>query len=458
MSFFSLESSLQQLSQTFMSNRSYSTLKSVFPDPNSQAKLQEQSASVTVAVSTACDPPKLDDFNPVASASASDAKEAGDVVRTFTKFDDMQLKDDILRGVYAFGFETPSVIQQKGIVPVSQGGDVILQAQSGTGKTAAFGIGVLQQLRTDVPDCQALILSPTRELALQTQSVVAALGERMNVRTHCAVGGTVVAEDVSMLRSGVHVLCGTPGRIWDHIQRGNLNTTTISTKVLDEVDEMLSAGFHDQVRNVFKAMPTNCQAVAVSATLTEQVLETINRFMRNPTKILIPPEEVPLKAIQQYFVDCGKPSSRFDVLCDIYEHLSVNQTVIFCNTRGAAEELARQLQEADFSVSVLHSELPPQERMVRMRDFRRGSTRVLIATDIIARGIDVQQVSIVVNFDVPRDPANYIHRIGRGGRHGRKGSAINLVTARDAQALQDIESYYSIQIKELPVNFPELLA
>jgi superfamily II DNA/RNA helicase len=381
-----------------------------------------------------------------------------DDTRTYAKFDDMGLSDDILRGIYAYGFEAPSTIQQRAIVPICRGGDVIMQAQSGTGKTAAFGIGILHQVRLSNTQCQALILSPTRELAQQTETVIAALGERVHVRTHCAVGGASVADDLSMLRTGVHVLCGTPGRIWSHIEQGKLKTASISTIVLDEVDEMLSAGFLEQVRAIFQAMPASCQAVAVSATFTEQVLDTIDLFMRSPTRILLPPEEVPLKAIQQFYADCGKPVDRFGVLCDIYEHLSVSQTVVFCNTRTSAEQLAQQMQEADFAVSVIHSDLSPQERTLRMREFRRGSTRVLIATNIIARGIDVQHVSIVVNFDIPRDPASYIHRIGRGGRHGRKGTAINLATNRDAQALQDIEQHYSIEIKELPMDFPTLLA
>lgn len=350
-------------------------------------------------------------------------------------------------------------MQQKAIVPICKGGDVVMQAQSGTGKTGAFSIGLLEQLDLSQNTCQAIILSPTRELAKQTDLVLCAIGQHLGVRTLCAVGGTSLSEDRAALQHqrGVHVVCGTPGRILDHIRRGNLETRHIKSIVLDEVDVMLSIGFKEQVQDVFQSLPRDVQAVAVSATLPSDVLAMMDTFLRSPTRILIPTEDINLQAISQFYVDCEKDAFKVDVLSDLFETLSLSKTVIFTNSRVSAEKLASQLDERDFSVSVLHSELTPQERTARMKDFRHGATRVLIATDLLARGIDVQQVSIVVNYDVPRDIANYIHRIGRGGRLGRKAVAINLVTSRDAYLLADIEAHYKIKIGELPLDVSALL-
>ena len=266
-----------------------------------------------------------------------------------------------------------------------------------------------------------------------------------------------MADDAAVLKRGAHVVCGTPGRVLDHIRRGILDARSIKAVVIDEVDVMLSVGFKEQVQDVFRALPANVQAIAVSATLSTEVMGITEQFLREPTRILIPEEEIPLEAILQFYVDCDKEAFKLDVLCDLFELLSISKTVIFCNSRQTAERLGADMTERDFSVSVLHSDLLPQERVQRMNEFRHGATRVLIATDILARGIDVQQVSIVVNYDVPRDVANYIHRIGRGGRLGRKAVAINLVTPRDTEAVRDIEKHYRISIGEMPSNVATLL-
>ena len=390
--------------------------------------------------------------NTLSPAVPADAR-AEDVI-THVTFDDMQLSDAVLRGIYAFGFEQPSVIQQQAIVPIKRGRDVIMQAQSGTGKTGAFTVGVLERIDVSRNTLQALILAPTRELAQQTEIVVAALGDRMGVRTHCAIGGQSTDDDVRALRAGVHVVCGTPGRIYDLIaKRRALKTEHVVTLVLDEVDVMLSEGFDMQVRDIFQTLPQDVQAVAVSATFTPAVVDMAHRFLRDPVEILLPVEDVPLDAIKQYYVDCGRYEEKFSVICDLFQTLSVSKTVIFCNTRESGEHLCEQLTADDHSVSLIHSDMSQADRKATMKDFRHGDTRVLIATDLLARGIDVQQVSMVVNYDLPRDKANYIHRVGRGGRHGRSATAINLIAGpRDEITLAELQAYYNIRIPELPAT------
>ncbi|KAM5362570.1 hypothetical protein ACJZ2D_012482 [Fusarium nematophilum] len=316
---------------------------------------------------------------------------------TVDSFDDMNLKSELLRGVYAYGFERPSAIQQRAIMPVIKGHDVIAQAQSGTGKTATFSISVLQKIDPNVKQCQALILAPTRELAQQIQKVVVAIGDFMNIECHACIGGTSVREDMKALQDGPHVVVGTPGRVQDMIQRRFLKTDGMKMFVLDEADEMLSRGFTEQIYDIFQLLPQSTQVVLLSATMPQDVLEVTTKFMRDP------------------------------------------------------------LTARDFTVSAMHGDMDQAQRDLIMKEFRSGSSRVLIATDLLARGIDVQQVSLVINYDLPANRENYIHRIGRGGRFGRKGVAINFVTAEDVRMMREIEQFYSTQIEEMPMNVADLI-
>ncbi|KAM7254527.1 hypothetical protein ACFE04_003907 [Oxalis oulophora] len=283
-------------------------------------------------------------------------------------FDAMGLQENLLRGIYAYGFEKPSAIQQRGIVPFTKGLDVIQQAQSGTGKTATFCSGILQQLDYSLVQCQALVLAPTRELAQQIEKVMRALGDYLGVKVHACVGGTSVREDQRILQAGVHAVVGTPGRVFDMLRRQSLRSDHIKMFVLDEADEMLSRGFKDQV----------------------------------------------------------------DWLTD-------------------------KMRSRDHTVSATHGDMDQNTRDIIMREFRSGSSRVLITTDLLARGIDVQQVSLVINYDLPTQPENYLHRIGRSGRFGRKGVAINFVTKDDERMLFDIQKFYNVMIEELPSNVADLL-
>lgn len=378
-------------------------------------------------------------------------------VKIYPTFDSLKLKEDLLRGIYGYGFERPSAIQQRAIVPILSGRDVIAQAQSGTGKTATFSIGVLQRVDIGLRETQALILAPTRELAQQTQSVVLALGDYMNVQAHACIGGTKVGEDVKKLDYGQHVVVGTPGRVFDMIRRRNLRTENIKMLVLDEADEMLSRGFKEQIYDIYRYLPPRVQIVIVSATLPQEVLDITAKFMVEPVQVLVKRDELTLEGIKQFFVDVEREEWKFDTLCDLYDTLTIAQSVIFCNTKRKVDWLTDRMRQANFTVSSMHGEMPQKERDAIMQEFRRGTSRVLITTDVWARGIDVQQVSVVFNYDLPFHRENYLHRIGRSGRFGRKGIAINFVIKEDVHILHDIEQYYATQIDEMPVNVADLV-
>jgi len=372
-------------------------------------------------------------------------------------FDDMKLKEELLRGIYAYGFEKPSAIQQRAIVPCIKGMDVIAQAQSGTGKTATFSIAILEKIDTNLRECQALLLAPTRELAQQIQKVVMSLGDYMGAQCHACIGGTSVREDMRKLDAGQHIVVGTPGRVYDMISRKVLRPTDIKQFVLDEADEMLSRGFKDQIYDVFRFLNQEIQVILLSATMPAEVLEVTKKFMRDPVRILVKKEELTLEGIRQFYISVEREEWKLDTLCDLYETLTITQAVIFCNTRRKVDWLTEKMHQRDFTVSAMHGDMDQKERDVIMREFRSGSSRVLITTDLLARGIDVQQVSLVINYDLPTNRENYIHRIGRGGRFGRKGVAINFVTDEDKRALQDIEKFYNTQIDEMPMNVADLI-
>lgn len=372
-------------------------------------------------------------------------------------FDDMKLKDELLRGIYAYGFEKPSYIQQRGIIPVVQGNDTIAQAQSGTGKTATFSVAALQCVKADNPDCQVLILAPTRELAQQIYKVLNALGDYMDVKSHACVGGTAVREDIQVLQKGVQIVVGTPGRVNDMITRNALKLEKLRIFCLDEADEMLSRGFKDQIYDVFQYLPSEVQVCLFSATMPVEILNMTKRFMRNPVRILVKKEQLTLEGIRQFYVAVEKEDWKLDTLCDLYETLTITQAIIYCNTRRKTEWLCEKMTHRDFTVSAMHGEMEMNERQLIMHEFRSGSSRVLITTDLLARGIDVQQVSLVINYDLPNNRESYLHRIGRSGRFGRKGVAINFVTQEDVRALREIEQFYNTQIEEMPMDVSELM-
>lgn len=364
----------------------------------------------------------------------------------------MVLKDHQLYNKYIIYY-----IKQKAIIPIIKGRDTIAQAQSGCGKTGTFAIALLQQIDEKNDTCQALVLSPTRELALQTQKVIQALSEYMKIKVHACIGGTALREDISSLQSGVHVVVGTPGRVSDMINRGILRLEAMKLFILDEADDLLSRGFMDQIHEIFQFLPPHVQVALFSATMPAEVLDVTGKFMRDPAMILIKKEELTLEGIRQFYIQVEKEEWKFETLCDLYETLTITQSIIYCNTRRKVDWLTEKMAEKNFTVSSMHGDMEMRQREVIMRDFRSGQSRVLITTDLLARGIDVQQVSLVINYDLPSNRENYIHRIGRSGRFGRKGAAINFLVTGDDTFLKDIIEFYNTTIEEMPANIADLI-
>lgn len=372
-------------------------------------------------------------------------------------FDDMGLKEDLLRGVYAYGFEKPSKIQQTAIVPIVQGRNIIAQAQSGTGKTGTFGIGILQRIDTDSNSTQALVLAPTRELVDQIAKVISNIGAFMGVSVEKFIGGTSMREDIGKLRKGVHVVVGTPGRVEDLISKNLIDLDNLKIFVLDETDEMFSKGFIGQVNKIFIKLDESVQIGLFSATLTEDVKQLVVKIMGDPVKIYIPLVEQTLDGIQQYHIKLDD-KQKFNMIKELYKNLNLGTTIIFCNSIKTVVWLTDKLVTNDFAVSSIHGSMSQDERDEKLKLLRKGQTRLLVTTDVLSRGIDVQQLSMVINFDLPFESETYIHRIGRCGRYGRKGLAINLVSPKDEEKLKYIESHYETQIEELELtnNFNKL--
>jgi len=373
------------------------------------------------------------------------------VVKDYVTFDEMPLPENLLRGIYTYGFEKPSAIQRKAIMPIADGQDLLAQAQSGTGKTGTFCIGSLCRVDPTIKDTQVLVLVPTRELSQQIEKVAQNIGQHIPITTYSATGGTPLRDDIKALEKGVHFIVGTPGRIFDLMRRNIIRRSAIRVLIMDEADQMLEDRFKEQVMCILGlGFPQQTRVSLFSATMPQEVIDIANEILQNPVKILIPPEDVTLDGIKQYYVDVENEEWKYDALADIYGNLTINQAIIYCNKRQKAEWLADKMTANGFTLNCIHGDMDVAERKKRMQDFRSGNVRVLISTDLLARGIDVQQVSLVINFELPPQRENYIHRIGRSGRYGRKGTAINILCKEERDALKDIEKFYSTTISELP--------
>ena len=370
-------------------------------------------------------------------------------------FDELNLKPDLLRGIYGYGFERPSIIQQKAILPIIRGNDVIAQAQSGTGKTAAFAIGTLQLVDPQKDEIQCLILSPTRELAHQTSIVYQFLGEYLKVKVCLLIGGTRVGADIDKLKEGPQVLVGSPGRVLDLIGKKKISLGYLQSFVLDEADEMLSKGFLESIKEIISLIPNTAKILLFSATMPKDIVEMTTKFMKDPAKILVKNEELTLEGIKQYYVFLKK-EDKLDVLFQIYRGIEIAQAIIYCNTKKVVDYVSEELKKKGHMISSIHGDMKQFERDSVMRDFRSGVTRVLVTTDLLARGIDVYQVSLVINYEMPKEKETYIHRIGRSGRFGRKGNAINFVTPPEKDQLEEIQKYYNTSIEQLPSDLSEL--
>lgn len=370
-------------------------------------------------------------------------------------WDDLDCDMNLLRGIYAYGFEHPSSIQKRAIPAMLKKNDIIAQAQSGTGKTGAFTIGTLGQIDTTKKTIQGLILSPTRELSKQIFDVLSNIGKMMSgLRMHLLVGGTSIEEDVNALKKIPHIIVGCPGRVNDMLRRKKMNVTNVKVMVLDEADEMLSKGFKEQIYNIFYQLNEDSVQIALfSATLSMELLDMSKKLLRDPEKILVKSEALTLEGIAQYYVLIDDERAKYLTLKDLYSSINVSQCIIYCNSLHRVIELYDNMRSEGYPVCCLHSNQEREEREMSYRDFKSGKYRVLISTNITARGIDIQQVSTVINYDIPKDTHVYLHRIGRSGRWGRKGVGINFISNKDIKKLREIEKYYNTQIEALPESF-----
>lgn len=376
------------------------------------------------------------------------------VVDQKNNWDDFALHSDLLRSIYSYGFEFPSDIQKKAIPHILARRDLIAQAQSGTGKTGAFVISSLQLIDVKVNTTQVVIIAPTHELVNQIKTVALNLSGFMEgLRIKTLVGGTNVNQDVYELKHNTpHLVVGCTGRIYDMVKRRALNMRTLKLWVLDEADELLSHGFKEQIQNIFYYLPEKARIALFSATLPDYVLKLTEKFMTEPASIIVKREELSLDGINQYFVAAHGDNDKYSILKDLMKEINMTQVIIYVNSINRVYMLYDFMEKDGFSVCCIHSNMKKDARAEVVEDFRKSKYRIMISSNITARGLDIQQVSIVINYDITRSVDTYLHRIGRSGRWGRKGTAINFITREDIQSIKNIENYYSINIRELPAN------
>ncbi len=360
------------------------------------------------------------------------------------RFDDFQISSQIKKAIKEMGFEAPSPIQEKVIPIILEGGDVIGQAQTGTGKTAAFGIPLLDKV-TSAPHVQALILTPTRELAIQVAGELQKLSKFKRVRTLPIYGGQSIGHQIRALKQGVQVVIGTPGRVIDHLRRKTLKLDQVHTIVLDEADEMLDMGFIEDIESILKDVNDQRQTLLFSATMPQGIMKLSRNYMNEPKVVSINKGEVTAPSIDQVYYKVLE-KNKLDSLCRIIDSEEIDLGIVFCRTKKGVAELTEALQARGYMADGLHGDLTQMQRDSVMKKFRESTIEFLIATDVAARGIDVDNVTHVINYDIPQDPESYVHRIGRTGRAGRKGLALTLVTPREMKHLRTIESEIKMSI------------
>jgi len=391
---------------------------------------------------------------------ASEFITPSDDVKSYESFDHMTgLPENLLRGIYSHGFTKPSDIQTKGIMPIVEGHDIMAQAQSGTGKTGTFVIGGLSRIDPSIPKPQVLIIVHVRELAQQIEKVAKSISTYMGISIRSTVGGNNLREDISELKKGVQFIVGTPGRIYDLMTRNVLDRSEIRLLIMDEADHLLKELFYEQVVSILKlGFPAKTRVALFSATMPEPVRKVASDLMgENSVRILISPGSVTLRGIKQYYIPLEKEDHKFECIVDLYKSLSISQAVIFCNTRRSVEKLNEKMSGSGYPVSFAHGELEKSDRERRMRDFLGGDTRLMISTDMIARGIDVQQISLVINYEIPENEETYVHRIGRAGRFGRKGVTINLVLPEEIEKMNSSARKFEMTLEEMPMDLSNIL-
>ncbi|KAH3743749.1 Eukaryotic initiation factor 4A-I [Pelomyxa schiedti] len=376
---------------------------------------------------------------------------------TACSFDEMGLSDNVLRGIYAWGFETPSLPQRNTITGMMSGRDILTQAQPGTGKTAAFVIPCLQTLDVRSNKCQVLVLVPSHELALQVHRIIIGLGAYLpGLKCMTCIGATSVRENMKMM-DDCHIVVGTPGRVCDMINRKALQTNYVKLFILDEGDILLSRSFKDQIYTVFTSLPTDVQVGLFSSGMPKECLSLTERFMREPIRFLLEKSEVIPSNIKQFHIEHDNENQKFSTLCDLYEVVNISQSVIFCNTKRKVDWLVSSLGEANLIATGIHGDMAIQERNEAVASFRSGATRVLVTTDQILVGIDVAQVSVVLNYDLPNCLESYVRRVGRCGRFGRKGVAITLISlAADMTLFHELEEEFGT-IPPMPANIEDFI-
>lgn len=368
-----------------------------------------------------------------------------------TGFESLKLSPPVLKALRDMGFEEPSPIQSRTIPQLLEGRDVIGQAQTGTGKTAAFGVPIVERIDVKSPDTQAIILTPTRELCLQVAGEIAKIGKYRAVKTLPVYGGQAIDRQVRALAHGVHVIVGTPGRVMDHLRRGTLSLASVRMTVLDEADEMLDMGFVEDIEWILQQTPEDRQTLLFSATMPDSILRLARRYLRDPERVTIAPESLTVPQITQVFYEI-RGHDRVECLSRILDFENVERAIVFCRTKKGADELGEALQGRGYLAETIHGDLNQAQRNRVMKRFRESQIELLVATDVAARGLDIENITHVINYEIPQDAEAYVHRIGRTGRAGKSGEAITLIHPREYRQLRLIERAVRTRVtrREIP--------
>ncbi|GAB3888249.1 DEAD/DEAH box helicase [Spirosoma agri] len=384
---------------------------------------------------------------PVAD-STPEAPSAPKVDPNQILFSSLDISEDVLRAVTDMGFVSPSPIQAEAIPPILAGRDVIGQAQTGTGKTAAFGIPALDLIDVQDRSVQALILCPTRELALQVAEEIKKLAKyKRGVRIEAIYGGDSIERQIRSLKSGVHIVIGTPGRVMDHMERNTLKLERVKMMILDEADEMLDMGFREDIESILAEMPEERQTILFSATMSKPIMQITQKFQKDPVLVKVVKRELTNTNIEQVYFEV-KPKAKVEVMCRLIDMYDLKLLLVFCNTKRKVDEIVEDLQIRGYQAEGLHGDLRQAQRNNVMSKFRAGTTSILVATDVAARGIDVDDVDAVINFDIPLDEEYYVHRIGRTGRAGKSGRAFSMVGRDEKYRFREIQSYTKVKVEK----------
>jgi superfamily II DNA/RNA helicase len=367
-------------------------------------------------------------------------------------FENLNLKKELLESIYLHGFKKPSSIQIKGISSLNTGKDCILQSQSGTGKTATYLLGVMNRLEIN-NKVQGIILSPTRELSEQVFKVAKVLSKKSKIKLCKCIGGTNIGKNIYNLKKS-NLLIGTIGRIHHLIEDKKISLDNLKFLVLDEADDILIDGLVKKIQDILiKVKKTQSQICLISATLSTNLFKASKNILNDPIKVLLKKNEIVVDLISQFYLDVELEEYKFEVLLDLYNIVSTSQAIIFCNTIRKVNWLTEKLEEENFPITSIHGKMTQDERNEIVKEFRNGKTRILLTTDLLSRGIDIPQVNLVINYDIPPNKETYIHRIGRCGRFGKKGVSVTMVKMEDpndVKSLNKLKNYYNINIKELP--------